>query len=70
MRSKATVATDKGRIVAYCDPTIKAKLEILADLRFRSLSNLVESILAEAVAKAEDAGELKQQQADHTAKDS
>jgi hypothetical protein len=57
--SAKTVATDKGRIVTYCEPTIKAKLEVLADLRFRSLSNLVESILAEAVAEAEESGELE-----------
>jgi hypothetical protein len=65
--SAKTVATDKGRIVTYCEPTIKAKLEVLADLRFRSLSNLVESILAEAVAAAEAAGELEAVKGDHTA---
>ena len=67
MSRRTTVATDKSRLIAYCDPTIRAKLETLADLRFRSLSNLIESILAEAIAKAEESGELETQQADHKA---
>ena len=69
MSQRTQVATDKARLIAYCEPTIKAKLEILADLRFRSLSNLVESILAEAVAKAEATGELESLKSDHTAQD-
>lgn len=58
MVSKAGVATDKSRLVAYCDPALKRKLEQLAGVRFRSLSNLVESVLAEAIAEAERSGEL------------
>ncbi|PZO55457.1 MAG: hypothetical protein DCF15_10430 [Phormidesmis priestleyi] len=58
MVSKASVATDKARLVAYCDPELKQKLERLAELRFRSLSNLVESVAAAEVAKAEQSGEL------------
>ena len=58
MTRRTQLATDKARLIAYCDPTVKAKLETLADLRFRSLSNLVESILAEAVRQAEEDGEL------------
>lgn len=53
------VATNKARLVAYCEPEIKEKLEQLAEQRLRSLSNLIESILVEEVAKAEAAGELK-----------
>lgn len=56
--ANGTVATNKARIVAYCDHDIKDKLEQLAEARFRSLSNLVESVLAEEVAKAEKSGEL------------
>ena len=52
------VATNKARLVAYCEPEIKEKLEKLAEARLRSLSNLIESILVEEVAKAERAGEL------------
>ena len=67
--SVKTVATDKGRIVTYCEPTVKAKLEVLANRRLRSLSNLVESILTEAIATAEAAGELEDMKGDHTAQD-
>lgn len=52
------VATNKARLVAYCDPEIKEKLERLAETRLRSLSNLIESVLVEEVAKAEASGEL------------
>jgi hypothetical protein len=53
------VATDKSRIVAYCSNEMKHKLERLADLRFRSVSNLIEAVLAEEIARAESSGELK-----------
>ena len=53
-----TVATNKARLVAYCEHEMKAKLERLAELRFRSLSNLIEAVLAEEVARAEQSGEL------------
>ncbi|NJR50648.1 MAG: hypothetical protein HC780_14830 [Leptolyngbyaceae cyanobacterium CSU_1_3] len=53
------VATNKARLVAYCEPEIKEKLERLAETRLRSLSNLIESVLVEEVAKAEASGELK-----------
>lgn len=52
------VATNKARLVAYCDPEVKEKLERLAEARLRSLSNLIESVLVEEIAKAERAGEL------------
>ncbi|NEZ64412.1 hypothetical protein D0962_16715 [Leptolyngbyaceae cyanobacterium CCMR0082] len=57
--TKISVATDKARLVAYCDHATKKKLERLAALRFRSLSNLVESVLAAEIARAEESGELK-----------
>ena len=52
------VATNKARLVAYCEAEIKEKLEKLAESRLRSLSNLIESILVEEVSKAEASGEL------------
>lgn len=58
------VATNKARLVAYCEPEVKEKLERLAEQRLRSLSNLIESILVEEVAKAEAAGELKPEKRD------
>ena len=59
MVSTSSVATEKARLVAYCDHTTKKKLEKLAALRLRSLSNLVESILAEEIVRAEKSGELR-----------
>jgi predicted transcriptional regulator len=53
------VATNKARLVAYCEPEIKEKLEKLAEARLRSLSNLIESVLVEEIAKAEANGELR-----------
>ncbi len=53
-----SVATDKAKLFAYVDPALKAKIERLADQRLRSVSNLVESVMAEEVARAERSGEL------------
>ena len=58
------VATNKARLVAYCEPEIKEKLERLAESRLRSLSNLIESVLVEEVAKAEANGELSSESTD------
>jgi hypothetical protein len=58
MRS-TNVATNKARLVAYCDHETKEKLERLAEQRLRSLSNLIESVLVDEVAKAEASGELE-----------
>ena len=52
--------TDKAKLFAYVDPSLKAKIERLADLRLRSVSNLVESVMAEEVARAEKSGEIPQ----------
>ena len=52
------VATNKARLVAYCDPEIKEKLERLAEARLRSLRNLLESVLVEEVARAEANNEI------------
>lgn len=58
MVSRTGVATEKARLVAYCDHDIKVKLERLASLRMRSLSNLIESVLADELTRAEQSGEL------------
>jgi|688.fasta_scaffold1227707_1 hypothetical protein len=50
--------TDKAKLFAYVDPSLKSKIERLADLRLRSVSNLVESVMAEEIARAEKTGEL------------
>jgi hypothetical protein len=60
MGIKSAVATDKARLVAYCEPVIKEKLERLAALRIRSLSNLIEAIVTDAITAAEESGELKE----------
>jgi hypothetical protein len=64
MTGRATVATDKARIVAYCNPQIKAKLEALADAEMRTLSNLVETILVKAVAESDELEEAERAIAD------
>jgi len=52
------MATNKSKIVVYVQPEIKTKLETLADLRFRKVSNLAEKLLVELVREAEESGEL------------
>ena len=54
-----TVATDKRKISAYLEDSLKGKAERLAQLEKRSLSNLVEVLLQQAVDKAELEGRLK-----------
>jgi hypothetical protein len=58
MNPGQNVATDKAKLFAYVDPALKAKIEKLAEARLRSVSNLVESVMAEEVARAEQSGEL------------
>jgi hypothetical protein len=53
-----TLATDKLRITAYVDDKLKVKLDALCAIRNRSISNLVETLLREAVRLAEESGEL------------
>lgn len=52
------VATDKAKLFAYVDPALKEKIERLAAVRLRSVSNLVESVMADEVREAEQSGEL------------
>ncbi len=58
------MATDKARLVAYCSPEVKEKLERLAELRFRSVSNLIEVLVVEEVTRAETSGELPPKKSD------
>lgn len=58
MNLSMNVATDKAKLFAYVDPALKVKIEKLADVRFRSVSNLVESVMAEEIYRAEQSGEL------------
>jgi CopG-like RHH_1 or ribbon-helix-helix domain, RHH_5 len=50
--------TRNPRVVVYLETDLKAKLEILADKRNRSISNLLETVIKEIVEQAEKAGEL------------
>ena len=52
------MATDKEKTFSYLTPSLKVKAKRLAEIRFRSLSSLIESVLAAEVRKAEDSGEL------------
>jgi|GEM_PF-4416012 predicted transcriptional regulator len=54
----AVVTTDKKRISLYVEEDLKAKLEILAKARKRSLSNLIEVLCEEVAAAAEKSGEI------------
>lgn len=54
-----TVATDKVRVSTYIEDELKPKLEMLAKVRKRSVSNLIEVLCQEAVDRAEKEGELK-----------
>jgi hypothetical protein len=53
-----TLATDKKKISAYLDDNLKADADRLAKLEKRSLSNLIEVLLQEAVDKAKHEGRL------------
>ncbi len=52
------MSTDKAKLFAYVNSSLKQKIDQLADLRLRSVSNLVESVMAEEIARAERSGEL------------
>ena len=53
-----TVVTEKKKISVYLDPELKPLAEKLAKARNRSLSNLCESLLRDAVNNALNGGEL------------
>ena len=55
------MATDKAKIMTYCDKVVKTKIEQLAENQNRSLSNFVELLLKKAIAEAERSGELPEE---------
>lgn len=56
--SKTSVATKKPRVVVYLDESLKELLELLADKRNRSVSNLLETLAKQEVEQAQARGEL------------
>jgi hypothetical protein len=54
-----TVATDKKRLVTYISVDVADKLQLLAEVRLRTISNMIEFIITEAVTQAEETGEIK-----------
>ncbi len=57
--SGQSVATKKPRVVVYLDESLKKLLELLADKRNRSVSNLLETLAKQEVEQAKQRGELK-----------
>ena len=57
------VATDRKKVSAYLSEGLKDKADRLAKLKKRSLSNLIEVLLEEAVEEAEANGELSRRSA-------
>ncbi|XHX75687.1 MAG: hypothetical protein RBJ76_00050 (plasmid) [Stenomitos frigidus ULC029] len=53
------VATEKKRLVTYMSVEVVDKLQLLAEVRMRTMSNMIEVLVAEAVDKAEKDGEIK-----------
>jgi predicted transcriptional regulator len=52
------VPTDKARVATYIEEELKQKLERLAALEDRSVSNFLERLIKQAVEKAEKEGKL------------
>ncbi len=50
--------TDKARVATYIDEELKKKLEKLAELEDRSVSNFLERVIKDVVAKAEQEGKI------------
>ena len=57
--SKTSVATKKPRVVVYLDESLKELLELLADKRNRSVSNLLETLAKQEIEQAQARGELR-----------
>lgn len=57
--SGQSVATKKPRVVVYLDESLKELLELLADKRNRSVSNLLETLAKQEIEQAKQKGELK-----------
>lgn len=47
------------RVVVYLSAELKEELEALAEIRNRSVSNLLETVARDIVAKAKESGEIK-----------
>ena len=58
VQNQTTVATNKAKLFAYVSHADKADLERLAEIRLRSLSNLIEAIVRDEIKKAKESGEL------------
>jgi predicted transcriptional regulator len=56
---KAEMPTDKARVATYIDHELNEKLKALAQLEDRSVSNFLERLIKETVAKAESEGKLQ-----------
>jgi hypothetical protein len=54
----AVMPTSKAKVGTYIDQDLKDSLEELAALESRSVSNFVEILIKEAVAKAKSEGRL------------
>lgn len=54
----AAMPTNKAKVGTYIDKTLKDDLEKLAETESRSVSNYVELLIKEAVAKARVEGRL------------
>ncbi len=54
------MATDKARVSTYIDQDLYDKVKKLADAEDRSVSNFMERVLKEVVAKAEQDGRVKE----------
>lgn len=52
------VATDKRRITAYVDPPLEEDIKKLAAIDKRSVSNLIEILLQQAVDQAKAEGKI------------
>lgn len=52
------VPTDKARVATYIDDDLKQKLERLAALEDRSVSNFLERLIKQVVEQAEQEGKI------------
>lgn len=52
------VPTDKSRVATYLDEELKQKLERLAALEDRSVSNFLERLIKQVVEQAEKEGKI------------
>ncbi len=52
------VPTDKARVATYIEEEVKLKLEKLASLEDRSVSNFLERLIKQVIEQAEKEGKL------------